>query len=117
MATATSTRTALPGAGNGGDGPLNVKHVQVVPQPVNGGSCRLHFELEGPAESLQIKIYNKAMLLLSTDKRVGSYGLGWNQETLALPDLGNGLYYLVVTVQRGERTSDPVKPARVYVLR
>lgn len=77
-------------------------------------------QLSGPADSLEIRIYDVALKRVAKWNFTGPFGQGW--VSLSLPGDGvvrwpNGLYYATAQAWRGGAVSRPVAPAKLAVLR
>ncbi len=108
----TSTFSASP---TPGDGPLVVR--ACVPGP-NPNPTHLYLDLEGPADEVEIKVYDRSMRCVLQVK-LGPVSKGWN--ALALPvefrQAGNGTYfYRVLCSRAGKGAIRPVM-GRLVVLR
>jgi hypothetical protein len=104
-ATATETAGATPAA----SGPLVIDALLPVPNPNPGA---LGIELEGPADSVRVRVYTQALIRVRDRVVVPMAPLlvGWNLVPLpaeVLDGLAHGLYFLKVEALRGGASSAP----------
>ncbi len=95
-------------------GSLGVVRFFGVPNP---NPVRLAFLLSGPAESLQVRVYNVALVRVRSWDFVGPYPAGW--ATVSLPPgvpLPNGLYYALAVARRDAAVAPPSR-TRLFLLR
>jgi hypothetical protein len=89
-----------------------------VPNPQAGSILTLDVDLQGFADSLEIRVFSKAMTCVRDLQVEGNFGPGWN---LARADLGSplplGLYYTLVKARRGAWTSQAQGPVKLMVIR
>lgn len=70
-----------------------------MPNPQKGGRLELRVELENGADSIGIKVYTKAMILVQSQRFAGNWNSGWNKVVIDVnpAEMNSGLYYLVAT--------------------
>ncbi|MGH7442000.1 MAG: hypothetical protein ACREKE_04920, partial [bacterium] len=87
-------------------GSLTITGLDPVPNP-NPGELALN--LGGPADSVTVRAFTKALVLARKFTYSGSLHEGW--QSIPLPaawfDLPDGIYYVQVQAQRGETQSTP----------
>ncbi len=85
-----------------------------VPNP---NPDQLAVDLNSSADSLDVRIYTKA-LVLALDFQTGRLNAGWNPVVLppTLGRLSNGLYYVLVRAGRGPAVSQP-RFTRIMILK
>jgi hypothetical protein len=101
---ATATATNVPG-GPAVDGPLEIEEHRPWPNPISGGSGHVGVKVKGSCDKVSVKVYTPAMVCVGKREVLGSNGAGWvNVELPPEFVLGsaNGLYYYVVSVERGK---------------
>jgi hypothetical protein len=112
--------TATPTAGgpvppaSGGD--LEILESHPYPNP-NPGSISVL--LNGPAESLELKVYTAAMVAVGSRQRGASLG-GWVQ--IPLPDgiknsASAGLYYYVVSGRNGGKRAKAPHSGKLFIIK
>lgn len=75
-----------------------------VPQPQSGPVLTLAVDLQGGAESLSLRVYDRAYTLLYKGEAPGPWAMGWNQARFSgLPE-ASGLFYYVLEAKRGTRS-------------
>jgi hypothetical protein len=99
---ATSASTAAAG------GPNQILRHGPAPNPSNGTGC-VAVELNGPADSVVLRVYSKAMVCIGFSS-IGAQAPGWTKVPLPLemalqPD---GLYYYQVkSIRQGAENLEP----------
>jgi len=80
--------------------------VVAAPNPARGPVLYFDVKLGGAADTVQIKIYTKAMALVMSRRMSSSFQGGWNQVALPVGNLllPSGLYYVVVQSGVGGNT-------------
>lgn len=107
-ASVTPTPTFSPVIGQGGQGPLVLEALRVQPDPVHGRLLVLKLLSQGPAETLDLKLYSSAQVCVLRALLPGPPGAGWSQTAVELPGLPPGLYYLRAHLEQGDRRSPSV---------
>jgi hypothetical protein len=83
--------------------------IQVVaaPNPAHGAVLYFDVKLGGAADTVQCKVYTKAMTLVLSRRMTSQFQGGWNQVALPVGNLllPNGLYYVVIQSGNGGQTS------------
>jgi hypothetical protein len=83
----------------------------VAAEPVpNPNPKALAIDLAGPADSIEIRLYSRAMVLMRQEKLSGSWQAGWNDVPLPsswLNGLANGHYYFYVRASDAGREGKP----------
>ena len=94
--------------------PVEILALVAVPNP---GPAFLTVNLGGPATSLELVLYTKAMTVVDRFTAPGAAG-GWVRVPLpaAWQDLANGTYYVVAVAKQGQKTT-PRRIAKFFVLR
>jgi hypothetical protein len=86
------TATPLPEDG------LPIVAVQPFPNP---NPIELRVQLGMKADSVEVKVYTRAMVLVGTAQTQGPLAVGWNR--VVLPDLAtNGAYFFTVSASRNQ---------------
>ena len=107
--TATSTFTALP-TGTITPDPtpgfirFRVLKVVPVPNPQQGSELTLYVQVQGSADSLEVRLFSVAMVQVADLKAPG--GRGWVQARMPLPSLPTGTYYGIVIARQGSQVAD-----------
>lgn len=95
--------------------PVELLAVAAVPNP--GPAAYVAVNLSGPATSLELVLYTKAMTVVDRVTAPGAAG-GWVK--VALPSswqsLPNGAYYIVTVAKQGAKTT-PRRVTKFFVLR
>ena len=110
----TGTPSVAPGAGT-----LHILGQVPVPSPWSGrGPCDLDLLLDGPADAWTVRLYSAALVRVAT-VHGGPGGPGWVRLPLAgaVASLPAGLYFYVVTAQRGGTQSAGHSVGRLIILR
>jgi len=90
-----------------------------VPNPVSGTKLHLAVQLESDADSLELKLYTKSMMLIMHSTVYRPFTTGWNKADYDLPaGISSGLYYVVLTghLNTGE-TGNGKTIGKMYYLR
>jgi hypothetical protein len=110
----TATMPSATPSPTAGDGPLVISHCVPVPNP---NPASLSIEMEGPADEIDFKLYDRSMRCLLEGKQQRLVK-GWN--TVALPPelrlAANGTYFYRVTCRRGAVQGKPLM-GRLVLLR
>ena len=90
-----------------------------MPQPQAGPVFNFAVLIEGGvADSLELKLYTRAYVLLGTYKVQGIFGPGWNGPVrFALGDLPNGVYFTRISANTQAKTGKAGRAGRLYVVR
>jgi alpha-L-arabinofuranosidase len=116
--TPTATPTGIPASGasatatptSANPGPLGIDKAVPFPSPWNGnGTGSLAVHLEGACDSVELKIYSRAMVCVGT-RTTGSEPAGWIP--VELPDTlergaANGVYFYRIVARRGGMDTKP----------
>ena len=103
---ATATVPSATPSPTAGDGPLLISRCVAGPNP---NPTHLYVEMQGPADELEFKLYDRAMRCVLEGKQP-SLAKGWNAVALP-PELrfaGNGTYFYRVTCRRAAIQGKPV---------
>lgn len=80
----------------------------------NPNPLELRIKLGTAAESVQVRYYSPAMVLLAESKS-GPVSQGWSR--ILLPSgLPNGMVFALLEARQSERRSLPVAPLRLYFI-
>lgn len=93
-----------------------IKKSLPYPQPQNGPVISLAFEIEGNADSVEIKIYSKSMTCVGAWTASGNFGPGWNQAQFNVGGLSGGLYYYLLKVDGSTGTHSNDSAGKLYLL-
>lgn len=88
-----------------------------VPNP---DPTSLAFDLSGPADSVEVRVYDKALVRAATLTFNGPFPAGWVEAPLPAgwsSRLGSGLYYAVAVAYRGSVSSLGGTSTKLFVLR
>jgi hypothetical protein len=83
---------------------LRVVKVVPVPNPQPGGQLSLYVEVQGSADSLEVRLFSVAMVQVADLKAAG--GRGWVAVRMPLPSLAPGVYYGLVIARQGTQVAD-----------
>jgi hypothetical protein len=112
--------TPTPPPAGGQEGPLVIRGLALAPQPFLLGASlhpTLIFDLAGPAEVVQWRIYSRAFVVAQQAQAAGAFGPGWNQVAISLDGCGSpGTYFVAVRVRRADIWSK-LKLLKIVVLR
>ena len=124
--TLSATDTPTPPAGFAKGVPIlipsgdpSVEQVVGVPQPQAGPLYQFSvFIRGGVADTLELKLYSRAYVLIGTYQATGSFGPGWNYPvSFAIPGLGNGIYFTRMRAGVHGKLGKVGKAGKFYVLR
>jgi hypothetical protein len=93
--------------------------LQSIPWP-NPNPQGLALKLAGNADSVEIKIYSKALVRVAGGRAEGPFSAGWVRVPLPMGwnnGLPNGVYYAVARPQRGAYLGNGPGPAVMMMLR
>jgi len=82
---------------------LRVLKVVPVPNPQKGGQLSLYVQVQGSADSLEVRLFSVAMVQVADEKAAG--GRGWVQVRAPLPSLAPGVYYGLVIAKQGTQSA------------
>jgi hypothetical protein len=91
----------------------------VLPWP-NPNPVGLALKLEGDVDSVDLRIYSKALVRVAGARLQGPFDAGWVRVPLPLGwknGLANGIYYASVRPQRGAAQGNGPGPAVMLLLR
>jgi hypothetical protein len=110
----TPTASPLP---SGGPNPVPISHLP-LPNPQQGLTLGMAVELQGYADSLEIRVFTKAMTCVRDISVPGSFGPGWNHFSASLGSpLPLGIYYTLLKASNGSFTSKEEGPVKLMVVR
>jgi hypothetical protein len=73
--------------------------------------------MDGPADQWSWGVYSAAMTKCAEGSRRGPISAGWQSLSIGLPDLANGLYYVVLTAARDNGRQSSRRVLKMLVLR
>lgn len=111
--TPSDTATAAPAVSAVVTGPLKILKDQVIPNP---GAKDVAFLLNGPADSIVVRLWTPSYILVASVTRQGPFDAGWNRVPLPVSGLRPGLYFLTLEARSGAAKSLPVPPLRLVLL-
>lgn len=83
-----------------------------VPNPQSGTSLNLAFKLSAPADEVELRLYSRAMTVVSVQRLAVMPMLGWQSAAFDAAGLSRGSYYVKLRAKaRGTagKASKPVK--------
>lgn len=105
-ATLTASASVSPSPGNGGlqpgtpgPGPGGLGAIQLSPLPVIGRWATLHFLALNGGASAEARVYDAAFHLVARQSTAQPFGAGWSSLKLDFGGLGNGDYFVVLTLK------------------
>jgi hypothetical protein len=86
------------------------------PNPQSGAFVGVAFNLSAPADSIELRLYTHAMVLVGSYQRTGYFPKGWSNVKFEAPSMASGLYFAHLSASGGATKGQPSGPVKLMWL-